>query len=82
MTDQPWHHPETAEEWDEDLPPVVILSPDYAGDLPLYSEEGGLAWERTKFSPALLDRLAAWPLVTGVTGTVVGVPAGAAGHVG
>ena len=50
---------------DEPLPSVVILAPDYhAGDdagLPLWTEESGqISWRSTRFSPKLLDRLAAW----------------------
>ena len=34
--------------------------PEYSADLPLWGECGAIAWQRTKFSPQLLDRLAAW----------------------
>jgi hypothetical protein len=59
--ENPWWHPANEDNWDEPLPPVVILSPDYGGELPLMGAGlGELAWQFTKFSPALLDRLAAW----------------------
>ena len=54
-----WWHPTDDDDWDEPLPPVVTLEPDYHAKLPL-GGEGELAWQRTKFTPELLDRLAAW----------------------
>jgi hypothetical protein len=60
MSERPWWHP-TDHNWNELLPTVVILSPDYMADLPLWRGDGGrLAWQITKFSPELLDRLASW----------------------
>jgi hypothetical protein len=56
---KPWWHPDDGDDWDEPLPAVVTLEPEYGAELPL-GGEGVLAWQRTKFSPALLDRLAAW----------------------
>jgi hypothetical protein len=56
---KPWWHPDDDDDWDEPLPAVVTLEPEYGAELPL-GGEGVLAWQRTKFSPALLDRLAAW----------------------
>ena len=63
--ENPWWNAAQDHEQEEPLPPVVVLAPDYhAGDnagLPLWSEESGqIPWESTKFSPELLDRLAAW----------------------
>lgn len=59
MAEKPWWHPTDEDNWDEPLPEVVVLSPDYSAKLPLWGD-GQLAWQRTKFSPQLLDRLAAW----------------------
>jgi hypothetical protein len=59
LSEKPWWHPTDDDDWDEPLPPVVTLAPDYHAKLPL-GGEGELAWQRTKFSPRLLDRLAAW----------------------
>ena len=56
---KPWWHPDDDDDWDEPLPAVVTLEQEYGAELPL-GGEGVLAWHRTKFSPALLDRLAAW----------------------
>jgi|SRR5450432_3652770 hypothetical protein len=58
MSENPWWHPTDDDDWDEPLPAVVTLEPDYSAKLPLSG--GGLAWQRTKFSPGLLDRLATW----------------------
>jgi hypothetical protein len=59
--ERPWRHPAQDDEWDEPLPAVVILEPDYGAELPLTSEdEGMLCWQRTGFSPQLLDQLATW----------------------
>jgi|SRR5215831_20845559 len=59
MSDNPWWDPTDDDDWDEPLPPVVTLSPEYSAELPL-GGEGQLPRQRTKFSPELLDRLAAW----------------------
>jgi hypothetical protein len=56
---KPWWHPHDADDWDEPLPAVVTLEPEYGAELPP-GGKGVLAWQRTKFPPALLDRLAAW----------------------
>jgi hypothetical protein len=64
VSEGPWWHPGEKDDWDERLPPFVILEPDYSAELPLASEEGMLAWQQTKFSQ-LLDRLAAWQEVEG-----------------
>lgn len=58
--ENPWWHPRADDaDWDE-LPEVIELSPEYSADLPLWGECGAITWQRTKFSPQLLDRLAAW----------------------
>lgn len=59
MSRKPWWNPDDNDDWDEPLPPVVTLEPEYSVELPL-GGDGVLAWQRTKFSPQLLDRLAAW----------------------
>jgi len=59
VSGKPWWHPKDDNDWNEPLPPVVTLEPEYGAELPL-GGEGVLAWQRTKFSPQLLDRLAAW----------------------
>lgn len=51
MDERPWWHPSRDDEWDEPLPTVVILEPDYGAELPLTSEEGMLGWQQTGFSP-------------------------------
>ena len=59
----PWWHPSKDDlDWDEPLPARIELSPDYSADLPLWGCDGSgmLAWQDTKFSPQLLDRVAAW----------------------
>jgi hypothetical protein len=58
----PWWRPDQAGPgWDEPLPEVITLAPDYGAQLPLWGDGfGNIAWQHTKFSPALLDRLAAW----------------------
>jgi hypothetical protein len=58
----PWWQPrETDPGWDDPLPDVITLAPDYGAELPLWgSGFGNIAWQYTRFSPALLDRLAAW----------------------
>jgi hypothetical protein len=61
MGENPWWHPsEEDRNWDDPLPAVIELAPDYNADLPLWGDEGNIAWQQTKFSPQLLDRLAAW----------------------
>jgi hypothetical protein len=63
MGENPWWHPgEDDLDWDEPLPDVIELAPDYSADLPLWGGDGSgmMAWQDTKFSPQLLDRLAAW----------------------
>ena len=43
------------------LPDVITLAPDYGAELPLWGNGfGNIAWQYTKFSRGLLDRLAAW----------------------
>lgn len=59
MSENPWWHAADDDDWGDPLPPVVTLEPEYGAALPL-GGEGMLAWQRTKFSPQLLDRLAAW----------------------
>lgn len=62
MGENPWWHPSDDDlGWDEPLPPVIQLAPDYSAPLPLWGEGfGNIAWQFTKFPPELLDRLAAW----------------------
>jgi hypothetical protein len=62
MSQNPWWHAAEADVgYDEPLPDVITLAPDYGAPLPLWGYGfGNLAWQYTKFSPALLDRLAAW----------------------
>ena len=50
MSENPWWHPADDDDWDEPLPPVVTLEPDYHAKLPL-GGDGELAWPRTRFSP-------------------------------
>jgi hypothetical protein len=47
---------------DEPVPRQIELAPDYSADLPLWGCDGSgnISWQDTKFSPRLLDRLAAW----------------------
>ena len=43
--------------WDEPLPDVITLAPDYGAELPLWGNGfGNIAWQYTRFSPALLDQ--------------------------
>ena|SRR5215475_1669380 len=61
MNDNPWWHPtEDDLDSDEPLPDVIELAPEYSADLPLWGDSGTVAWQLTKFSPQLLDRLAVW----------------------
>ena len=61
MSQNPWWHPSEEDlVWAEPLPKVIELAPDYMADLPLLGGEGMIDWQDTGFSPALLDRLAAW----------------------
>ena len=61
MGENAWWHPGKDDlDWDEPLPGQIDLSPDYSADLPLWGCGGMLAWQNTKFSPQLLDRLTAW----------------------
>lgn len=62
MGENPWWHPSQDDlHWDDPLPGTIELSPDYSAELPLWGAGfGNLAWQYTKFSPQLLDRLAAW----------------------
>ena len=62
MDQNPWWQPKEADlGWDESLPDVITLAPDYGAELPLWGNGfGNIAWQYTKFSAGLLDRLAAW----------------------
>jgi hypothetical protein len=62
MGENPWWHPSQDDlHWDELLPATIELAPDYSAELPLWGDGfGNVAWQYTKFSPQLLDRLAAW----------------------
>jgi hypothetical protein len=62
MAQNPWWQPgEDDLGWDDPLPDVIELAPDYGAELPLWGDGfGNIGWEYTKFSPGLLDRLAAW----------------------
>ena len=62
MHQNPWWHPSEADQgWDEPLPYMITLAPDYGAELPLWGGGfGNIDWRFTKFSPELLDRLAAW----------------------
>jgi hypothetical protein len=62
MAQSPWWQPgEDDLDWDDPLPDVVELAPDYGAELPLWGAGfGNISWQYTKFSPELLDRLAAW----------------------
>jgi len=69
MSENPWWHPTQDDgDWDEPLPGVIVLTLEYGAELPLWGGEpdsifGNIDWHFTKFSPELLDRLAAWQLV-------------------
>src|SRR5215470_18021774 len=59
MIYRPWRHPgddpEKDADWDEPLPEVIVLGPDYMAELPLWGERwGNIDWHFTKFSPELL----------------------------
>jgi len=60
MKDHPWWHPTQDDDWNEPLPAIVVLSPDYMAKLPLWGDSGTLPWQRSKLSPELLDRLVSW----------------------
>jgi len=65
MGENPWWHPGRSDlDRDEPLPDEIELAPDYSAELPLWGDDGygtaEIAWQDTKFSPELLDRLAAW----------------------
>jgi hypothetical protein len=55
MDERPWWHLSRDDEWDEPLPAVVTLEPDYGAELPLTSDEGMLGRQQTGFSPQLLN---------------------------
>jgi hypothetical protein len=62
MGENPWWHPSQDDlDRDEPLPDLIELAPDYSADLPLWGCDGSgnIAWQDTKFSPQLLDRLLA-----------------------
>jgi hypothetical protein len=63
MSEMPWRNlsDEDDLDWDEPLPEVIVLTPDYGAELPLWGERwGNIDGRFTRFSRELLDRLAAW----------------------
>lgn len=63
MSENPWWNPSDEDDldWDEPLPEVIVLMPDYGAELPLWADRwGNIDWHFTRFSRELLDRLAAW----------------------
>jgi hypothetical protein len=60
MSPGPWWRADVDDDQVDPLPPSITLSPDYSGELPLYADGGEVQWQRTRFSPELLDRLASW----------------------
>ena len=62
MSENPWWRPGEADlHWNELLPAIIRLAPDYSAELPLWGEGfGNISWQFTKFPPELLDRLAVW----------------------
>ena len=56
----PWWHPSDDDlGWDEPLPVIIRLAPDYSAALPLRGEGfGNIDWRYTNFPASLLDRLA------------------------
>ena len=72
MSQNPWWHPSDDDPgWDEPLPVIIRLAPDYSAPLPLWGEGfGDIDWRYTKFPPAL---------DAGARGTYGARPAPAAG---
>ena len=65
-----WHPSDDDLGWDEPLPVIIRLAPDYSAPLPLWDEGfGNIDWRYTKFPAALLDRLAASPGLARCPGT-------------
>ncbi|HTX83341.1 MAG TPA: hypothetical protein VME44_14220 [Streptosporangiaceae bacterium] len=63
MYQKPWWNPSDEDDvdWDEPLPEVIVLMPDYSAELPLWGNGfGNIDWHFTRFSRELLDQLAAW----------------------
>jgi len=51
MNDNPWWQPTQDDlDWDEPLPGVIELAPEYSADLPLWGDSGTVVWQCTKFS--------------------------------
>ena len=55
MSQNPWWYPSDDDlGWDEPLPVIIRLAPDYSARLPLWGEGfGNIDWRYTKFPPAL-----------------------------